>query len=237
MINIEMLLIILLIIIGSVCAFLIILIKIYSDKIIVLNKEKSTMVINNVSSEFKHQNNDIEIPKLYYDYVRDEIEHEDNITNQRLTWAITFQGFLIGAIGVLVGFNWTGGDAVIALRKVILAVLPVMGISFGIIALGGIWASRKAIEKVKEDWEERNNVWGLYPNRVPQAYGQGSAFNVGTGYAVWIAKLFIVTWLVILLAQIMFILKITIPHCETQSVDVLRCIFTDVGSHEARLNL
>lgn len=42
----------------------------------------------------------------YYKYLRQEIVREDNITNQRITWCIAFQGFLINAMALLVVFGW-----------------------------------------------------------------------------------------------------------------------------------
>lgn len=164
----------------------------------------------------------------YYTFVRDEIKHEDDITNQRLTWAITFQGFLIAAIGTLIGFVWSGGDAIIALRKVTLAVLPCIGIVFGIIAYNGIWASRTAIQAVKDGWEIRNGVWNLYPDHVPQAFGQGDAFRSGTGYAVSIARMFILIWIIILGSEFVFIFHFALPRCEG-APSVISCLLTDVG--------
>jgi len=45
------------------------------------------------------EHNDPEV--LDWNRVRSEIEHEDNLTNHRLTWLLTSQGFLFAAFALI----------------------------------------------------------------------------------------------------------------------------------------
>lgn len=80
----------------------------------------------------------------YYDYLREEIKREDEITHQRLTWSITFQGFLINALAIMLVFTWENVPIeVFFLRKTALYALGLIGIIFGISSFNGVIASKK----------------------------------------------------------------------------------------------
>lgn len=137
----------------------------------------------------------------YYEYLREEVVREDELTHQRLTWLIAFQGFMINAVAVLIGFAWPEGagvGSIIVIRKVSLAAIPVIGLLFGYLAYAGIIASRLSLTEVKFQWEQRNAVWQMYPDSVPQAYGQKLAFMLGRRYAVYVSLMFIFMWQVYL---------------------------------------
>lgn len=71
----------------------------------------------------------------YYEVLREEIKREDTITHQRITWSITFQGFLISASALLLVFGWPG-DGSEYLDIEILRRLSIFGI--GIL---GLWVA------------------------------------------------------------------------------------------------
>jgi hypothetical protein len=82
----------------------------------------------------------------YYDYLRREIEREDGITHQRLTWILTFQGFLISAVTAMLALGWSSAEPPIpSMRWLSLGALAAVGLAFGHLALKGVMASRRAI--------------------------------------------------------------------------------------------
>lgn len=146
----------------------------------------------------------------YYQFLREEIGREDNLTNQRLTWALSFQGFLISAVTILISFAWpssgTGAalnaSEITVMRRVSVVALPLVGLAFGHIAFVGILASRQSLASVKRHWEERNRIWGLFPDKVPQAFGQRSTFSAGSLYPLGLSLLFIVMWQIFLVIYV-----------------------------------
>ena len=79
------------------------------------------------------------------DIVRRMIQHEDNVLSHRLSWMLALQGLLVNALGYLWG-------------KVMPALWLIVG--FGFISTISFWyslhISQKAIEGLKEQWQERS---------------------------------------------------------------------------------
>lgn len=158
-------------------------------------RKKLTENETNYYSSFSQESRE-----TYYKYVREEIRREDEITHHRLTWAITFQGFLVNALGIMIVFTWADMPVeVFFLRKLALLAIGIIGLVFGILAFNGVIASRNSIDDVKLDWERRNQSWQLQPHRVPQTFGQGGRFRGGTLYAVCVPVSFAVVWSIYLL--------------------------------------
>lgn len=173
-----------------------------TSRIDFVNKEKQevySIIIEMENSRYV----DIASRFNYYRFLREEIKREDEITHQRLTWMITFQGFMISAVTVLISFAWpncsvgqicTDIDSVIGIRKISLGAIPIIGLAFGHIAHMGIIASRRSISASKYAWELRNKQWKLYPHYVPQTYGRGGHYKGGALYPVYISLMFIFMW-------------------------------------------
>ncbi|CAH0341927.1 hypothetical protein [Rhizobium sp. CECT 9324] len=140
----------------------------------------------------------------YYEYYRAEIEREDTITNQRIVWSLTFQGFLINALAVLVGLPWGAPNVFFAARLCAMVAVGVIGCSVSLISLTGILASRQSIRQATKEWNLRNVYWNLYPLRVPQATGQGASFYKGTEFPEKIPQLFFFMWTLFLLVMLIY---------------------------------
>lgn len=158
-------------------------------------------------------------PEKYYQYLREEIEREDNITNQRLTWTITFQGFLINAMAFLFVFFWDTSIGIYFVRKLALIAIGFIGLQIGFITYIGVMASRDSIRRAKINWTWRDEIWKLYPNSVPQTFGQGNTFHGGTIHAERIPRLFIWMWSAYLIGYITLISVFEIyPYGSLQGV-------------------
>ncbi len=130
----------------------------------------------------------------YYKFFRDEIRREDEITHQRLTWGLTFQGFAISAMAILLNAKEESGGWLSLLRLLALCAVGVIGLAMAVSTYVGVWASRESIKNCVQKWNNRNKVWNLYPGLLPQPVGQIHAFFAGQEYAVNIPRIFIFSW-------------------------------------------
>jgi hypothetical protein len=70
----------------------------------------------------------------FYDRIRDQIEHEDNLVTQRLNWFLTSQSFLFTAYAIV--FNGTPpASARLAIRSILMEVIPLIGVAVGALIL------------------------------------------------------------------------------------------------------
>jgi len=76
-----------------------------------------------------------------YDQVRAQIEHEDNLLTQRLNWFLTSQSFLFTAYAIVFNGTPLPSSANLAVRSVLMQVIPLIGVAAGglilIAILGG----------------------------------------------------------------------------------------------------
>jgi hypothetical protein len=78
-------------------------------------------------------NQDVEMDWREYIFFREELRHEDNLINQRVSWLVGSQAFLLGAFATLItsfGGRVSGLDEI---RSYMLIGLPVAGVS-GVLA-------------------------------------------------------------------------------------------------------
>lgn len=104
----------------------------------------------------------------YYDYARKEIEREDKLAYERTVTTLTFQGFLLTAISLMIGsinsFTLLPGYKIIIIIMIcfagsLLSYLSAIGIAF----------SRKSIQEVKDEWIRFNRDNGyVFPDLLPQ---------------------------------------------------------------------
>ena len=114
----------------------------------------------------------------YYKFAREEIQREDNITHQRLTSSLTFQGFLVASVAIVVGRapvgpNQTG--SMVDLHYTILIVLLGVGFFGAVLAwfsYRGVKASRISLNDAREEWKAKNKLWHIHPDFAPQLTGR-----------------------------------------------------------------
>lgn len=163
-------------------------------------------VIDNM--EFYRNFSDSEKYK-YYDYIRDEIKREDQISHQRLTWGITFHAFLINAFSILLVFGWSDNpDYIKIFRRVSIISIGMIGLTFSFSTLIGIMASRRSLNDTKERWNAVNMAWEkFYPKYVPQAFGQTKSFSWGHWSVILIPIGLISLWSLLTVGYLIIYLK------------------------------
>jgi hypothetical protein len=77
------------------------------------------------------------------DVLRETIRHEENLINTRLTWMLTFQGFLFAAASLASGKS----------RSAILDVVPWVGISVAALSFLGVAAAYGTIDAARKTYQ------------------------------------------------------------------------------------
>lgn len=162
-------------------------------------------------------------PAQYYNHLRKEIEREDGITNQRLTWAMNAQGFLIAALTILLVSPWPSalvpqlpGEIrllrVVIFREFALLVVPAIGLVSAYITYRGVSASRQALEHVKNDWKAINDLLCIVPEMAPHAFGDGPRFVYGSRFAIFLPGVFALLWLAYIAVYGMVLMPLVLAH-------------------------
>jgi hypothetical protein len=141
-------------------------------------------------------------PMFYYEQTRKEIEREDNITDQRLSWAVSMQSFLMAADGFLACMAARNREfAHYRISRDTLAAVGMIGFFAAYITLGGVRASRMHVERVKEDWMKYSRR-EIVPEMAPHTFEHGPTIVFGRKYAVMIPvlMLMLLAWAIYLLA-------------------------------------
>jgi hypothetical protein len=140
----------------------------------------------------------------YYKFLREKVRREDDLTNQRTTWSMQFQGFLVAAMALLLSSSkWTGGmtAGIEFLRLLTFPAIGLMGLSLACMTRAGVAASRDAIIKVKSYWQcYVDRDLQIVPSRAPRTYGRWQQHQIGTRYVLWIPTMFLLFWSVYLSA-------------------------------------
>lgn len=137
-------------------------------------------------------------PLLYYEHTRKEIEREDNITHQRVTWAVSMQTFFMAAVVFLLSGAWPTPEEcygpVVVFRFLCMFVIGVAALVAAWITKGGVAASRAHIRRAKNDWRAYNDVLRIVPEMAPHTFGSGPGIAYGSKYADLIPRLLIGIW-------------------------------------------
>jgi hypothetical protein len=92
-------------------------------------------------------------PEKFYTQLRDQIVHEDNLCNQRMTWLIALQAFLFGAYGFSLSAEGAAGAKDIS--QVINSArtgFAVAGVLSPIPVLAALWAAVRSIGALVDRW-------------------------------------------------------------------------------------
>ncbi len=141
--------------------------------------------------------NDIPPVELYHT-VRGQIEHEDNLVSQRLSWLLASQSFLFTAYAItLNGPVQLHSTAFEKKEALLMLLLPTVGIVSAILIWLSILAGMAAMRKLRENFEHRVDVSALAG--LPPIQTVGARLVGGELGPVLIPILFLAVWLVLLL--------------------------------------
>jgi hypothetical protein len=137
-------------------------------------------------------------PVEQYRIVREQIEHEDNLISQRLSWLLASQAFLF--TGYAITLN---GPVQLHSQRyehhvgLLLLVLPIIGIVTALLIWIAILAGLSAMRGLRNDFRRRvGNTW---PEGVPAIQTSGAVLLAGQLGPIIIPVLFLSVWLSVLL--------------------------------------
>jgi len=135
-----------------------------------------------------------ELTKDEYKFLREEMRHEDNLINARLSWLVNSQSFLFGAFAITLNGSVQSKFPMYAKLNVILVTfLPVAGILAVTASYLTIWAAILHIKRV------RRLAQGKYPSHLLPLDGEISTGRMGLAGAVFIPILFLAVWVAVIL--------------------------------------
>lgn len=137
----------------------------------------------------------------YYQFIKQQIDHQDNLVNQRVIWQIIAQAFFFGAYASLMNApKEPKGPLFDAEQWLLLWLLPLAGLLAGLLAYVGIVSSLKTIEylrKLYNDYAEKatsDRSSTLYP----PIQGPPHLRRLASLAPIWMPIVFAVTWLIVL---------------------------------------
>ena len=122
----------------------------------------------------------------YYEYMSAQIDREDELIHKRITWFLTFEGFLFASLSLSKNQN---------LFNDIKYVIPLLGATVAVLALFGIGAALRAIKELKEGW--RVKTAHLVDNPYPRAYGSEVSHFLGSSYSLCLPIAVMSAWIYI----------------------------------------
>lgn len=132
-------------------------------------------MIETVETDRTESGVSVEDPKAYRDAIIREIAAENALVMSRMTWNLTFQGFLFAGFGLALGAE--PGQAEAAAR--FLEMMPIAGIAAAASAWIGIQAAFVKINELKRLWHQEcpvlerhgpqpfSNQLGDFAGRIP----------------------------------------------------------------------
>jgi hypothetical protein len=126
------------------------------------------------------------LTKDEYIFLREEMRHEDNLINARLSWLVNSQSFLFGAFAITLNGSAQSKFPMYAKLNVVLVTwLPVAGILAGAVSYLAIWAAILHIKRV------RGLAQGKYPPHLLPLNGEIYTGRMGLSGAVFIPIIFL----------------------------------------------
>lgn len=129
--------------------------------------------------------------------VRAAIEHENTLTNQRVTWLLVGQGFLLGAYMAVFGPIMKGETKSDMLPYSLgtLVVIVLAGLLLSIFLSRGVQAAFEQHNRLKKWWNDRPKA---DPNRHPRICGEEPQFRAFTIPYYKFPWLFLPVWVLLL---------------------------------------
>ena len=139
------------------------------------------------------------LPELErYKLVRQQIEHEDNLVSQRLSWLLGSQSFLFTAYAITLN-----GPAQIRSKELeqhiglLLLILPLVSIISAFLiwvaVLAGTWTMYKLRRMYEREFVQ------FFGSRIPPVQSTGGALILGHFAPVILPAVFMVVWLLLML--------------------------------------
>lgn len=130
----------------------------------------------------------------YYSLIRSQIEHEDNLIGQRLSWFVASQSFFFTAYAIVVS-NLKPGLPTHPQQFLLYRIIPMAGVATCALlyctTLGGHFAIRNLSRLYKRESEG-------HPSGLPPVHGLRRTQFLGESAPLFLPPIFLFLWLVLL---------------------------------------
>jgi len=124
-----------------------------------------------------------------YFFLREEIRHEDNMINQRLSWLASSQSFLLTGFAIAVGGPAQAKSEMYErLNLALVTWLPIAGVLTGLVSYVAIWAA------LLHSRDIRRLAGTHHPSHLPPVQGTALTRRLGSAGAVLVPAVFLAVW-------------------------------------------
>lgn len=131
--------------------------------------------------------------QAFYQVMRSQIEHEDNLVTQRLSWFITSQSFLFTAYAILLNGPAGPPDP---LRSNLMHLIPLLAILVCILILSTIAAGLLAMKNLRQHFRRMSAGCTVAP--LPPVQGSRLTALMGQSPPAILPVLFLLVWVWVL---------------------------------------
>jgi hypothetical protein len=133
-----------------------------------------------------------------YRLVRQQVEHEDNLVSQRLSWLLGSQSFLFTAYAISlngpVQLHAKSYESTVTLLVLLLPLVAILSaVLIWLAVMAGVWTMYKLRRQYSSQFRS------TLPGDVPSVQSTGGALVLGHFAPVLLPALFIVIWLLLMI--------------------------------------
>jgi hypothetical protein len=137
----------------------------------------------------------------YYQIIRSQIEHEDNLINQRLSWFVAAQAFLFSAYAILLNApSQVRLQSFATQQEILFSLIPLVAIGVSILIYITVFAAMLATANLrrllKTDMSEKDSAL------LPPVQGYRQTLLLGQASPLLMPFLFLVGWIVLLIKSL-----------------------------------
>jgi hypothetical protein len=135
----------------------------------------------------------------YYRIIRSQIEHEDNLINQRLSWFVAAQAFLFSAYAILLNApSQVRLQRFATQQEILFFLIPVVAIGMSILIYITVIAAMLAMANLRRLLESHVKEEEL----LPPVQGYRQTLLLGQASPILIPFLFMISWIVLLIKSL-----------------------------------
>jgi hypothetical protein len=137
----------------------------------------------------------------YYEIIRSQIEHEDNLINQRLSWFVASQAFLFSAYAILLNAPpQVRLQGFATQQEILFSLIPLVAIGMSIFiyitVIAAMLATANLRRLLKTHMNEKDSAL------LPPIQGYRQTLLLGQASPILIPFLFVISWIVLLIKSL-----------------------------------
>ena len=137
----------------------------------------------------------------YYQIIRSQIEHEDNLINQRLSWFVAAQAFLFSAYAILLNApSQVRLQRFATQQEILFSLIPLVAIGVSILIYITVIAAMLAMANLRRLLE--GHMKEEESALLPPVQGYRQTLLLGQASPVLIPLLFMISWIVFLIKSL-----------------------------------